>query len=75
MKQNRERLLELKAEFRREHAYDAGILGVGLGECDGRACLLVSVSEGVRLRSEFKGLPVVTRVGSLASVLVGPLSR
>lgn len=75
MKQNRERLLELKAEFRREHAYDAGVLGVGLAESNGRPCLLVSVSEGVKVPSEFKGLPVVTRVGSLASVLVGPLSR
>jgi len=75
MRQDRERLLELKAEFRSEHAYDAGVISVGLGESNGCPCLRVSVSEGVTVPTEFKGLPVVARIGSVPSVLVGPLSR
>jgi hypothetical protein len=75
MKQDRETLLELKAEFRSEHAYDVGVISVGLGESNGRPCLRVSVCEGVSVPAVYKGLPIVSRVGSVPSVLVGPLSR
>ncbi len=69
---DRERLLKLKDEFRRQFTYERGFIGVGLTEHLGRTCLHVSALEGIQVPSDFRGVPVVPRVGSLPHALTMP---